>query len=131
MIGLNVADCTYSNSSMFTALKLNHQVILILRTFAIWDTDRRVFVGLFALLLGMFTVEAFYLGTGLKSLQCQSAPFFISIADNTFTLVVMESPDPSMFLGCFVAQASARSVLINYIALLVFETGEAIFSQGS
>jgi len=87
IVGVNVADG-----------------ILILRTYAIWGTDRRVGLGLLALMLPTFVPEAFYMTKLISSL--------------TF----IRSPSPSAFPGCFSISADSTSTGIAYSILLAFET---------
>jgi len=87
VLGVNVAD-----------------LILVLRTYAIWDSDKRIAAGLLAVLFGTTAVEAVYMTRVIRS------------------FVFIKSPSPSQFPGCFPAHYDPTPGGIAYIAMAIFET---------
>jgi len=87
IFGVNTADC-----------------ILILRTYAILDNDKRVAAGLFAVLLGSFAVEGVYMMLFVRS------------------FVFTEVPNPVQFPGCNPSFANSTPADTAYLALVAFET---------
>lgn len=86
-IGVNIAECLF-----------------IIRTYAIWDNQTVIAVGLLASLLGTFAVESFYLA------RVESSFGFI------------RSPSPAVFPGCFPTQVDTSSATPAYLTLFIYET---------
>jgi len=78
--------------------------ILVVRTFAIWGTNRKSGYPLLGFYLVNLGVETYFISKFMDSLAF--AP----------------SPSPSAFPGCFASKADTSSAWITYLILLVFET---------
>jgi len=87
VLGVNLAEC-----------------ILVLRTYAIWNYDIRVGIGLFTALIGTCIFEGFDL---------------MKVAES---FIFIDSPSPLDFPGCFISQVDPSPAQPAYLTLLVFET---------
>jgi len=78
--------------------------ILTLRTYAIWGKDKRILLTLGLVLLASVVGEGYFMTSFLV------------------TMSFINSPDPSVFRGCFIAQANTKDAWAAYLILLVLES---------
>jgi hypothetical protein len=96
-------------------------VVLILRTYALWGKNRRIAAGLFIAFTANIVVACVYVNKFLIGVECKS--FFIwPWMQLTYSkILVMESPSPSAFPGCFIYQASTGTESVPYLSIAIFE----------
>ena len=102
------------------------QGILVLRTYAIWDYDTRLGLGLFTALIGTCIFEGFYLMKVAKSFLCEDLSKRWQPTFTNAGYPVIESPSPLEFPGCFISQVDPSPAQPAYLTLLVFETCKTI-----
>jgi len=87
LVGVDLANC-----------------ILTLRTFVIWNKDKRILAALVVALLASIAGEAFYMTKFLNSLR------------------FIDSPVPFLIRSCFIVQAEASYAWAAYLVLLILES---------
>jgi len=105
-------------------------VVLAIRTYAVWNKDKRVGIGL-ALLLGACQIpnaiiaERFIKGIE-RGYRFDSSFFFprsaYMPASAKTALLVVQNPYPEIYRGCMATRAT-RLIFVNWVVFIVMEGG--------
>ena len=98
-------------------------VILVVRTYAVWNKNKRVGIGL-ALLLGLCQIpNAIIAQKFLQGIECgYSLDFSSTPASGKISLLVVHNPYPEIYRGCAVIKAT-RLVFVNWVVFIMVEGG--------
>lgn len=100
-------------------------VVLAIRTYAVWNKDKRVGAGLALLLIACQIPNGIFAEKFINSIECEflsfSCPEFSPGCAKTCPLVV-NNPYPEIYRGCL-AISGTKIIFINWVVFTVLEGG--------
>ena len=100
------------------------EVVLIIRTWAVWGRDKRIGLGLFAAFLALWITNSYFLNSFVKSMECTS----YSSIDLLASVAYKCYGSHACANDCAAVERAGENILfVDYILNMVFETSEYLY----